>query len=132
MCYVLVHHFCFAQLQAVHADVRIPVGGGNTRGVRCYLTGDGKAMLAANYAAGHSCWVCSAPRSSWAATMRPSPDLSHHLRYGAFLRDIPHSRALGVGDRNVVNVSFWGWGMQRGQGCGTIKAWCRCGYPFAW
>lgn len=88
--------------------------------VRCCLTGDGKAMQATNYAPGHSCWVCSLPRADWAGHLEPSPDLSHALRYGAFLRDIPSSHAMEVIHANhpivnvqwsdVVQLKYWGRG----------------------
>ena len=82
------------QVDAVHREMRNPIGGSHTSGVRCLLTGDGKAMLAANFAPGHACWVCNEPRALWASQLEPSGNLTHGLRYGAFLRSIPSTLGL--------------------------------------
>ena len=88
-------HLCFVvQVAAVHEDLRLALGGGHACDVRCYLTGDGKAMQAMNYAPGHCCWMCRLPRATWLDNLAPSGDVCHGLRYGAFLRAIPSSQAL--------------------------------------
>ena len=49
-------------------------------------------MQAMNYGRGHCCWVCSDPREAWLQNLVPSADITHGLRYGAFLRAIPCSQ----------------------------------------
>ena len=92
---------CILQVDAVHGDCRIPVGGGHTCAVQCLLTGDGKAMQAANYSSAHACWLCSEPRALWQGQLQPVRDLSAAVRYGAFLRGIPFSPVLGILEDSV-------------------------------
>ena len=79
------------QVMAAHQTPAIAPGKGEWYGVRCALTGDGKAMMAANWAAGMRCWVCSLDHREWSSHLHPCDDLSQGLRYGAFLRTIPNS-----------------------------------------
>ena len=49
------------QVEEVHRAAHVAGAHGAECTVRCLLTGDGKSMLAANWAPGLRCWVCSVP-----------------------------------------------------------------------
>ena len=74
--------------------------------IRCFLTGDGKAMRAMNHGDGdkQSCPCCNDPHS-----LQPSDMVMDVVRWGAFLRCIPVYRRVGDfvhGQCRVANA-FW-------------------------
>ena len=60
----------------------------------CFLTADGKGMQSMNFREGRRCWTCDADVDS-ISDLAANPHVPSHVRYGAFLPNIPPRRRVG-------------------------------------